>query len=338
MSAKEEIILAFEKGVISEVAKDRLLEYNARLTSNNVPIIYNLRHLRKLLQIKRREQNHFFGKDREQSYKKFYIKKKSGGQREIEAPIKELKVIQVWIKENILDKFEVSQFAKGFKKCTSIYDNAMPHVNKELVINLDLKDFFPTIKYSDVYKVFNYIGYTQEVCHLLTQLCTNGNGVLPQGAPTSPVLSNLICLKLDKRLSKLAEKCYCDYTRYADDITFSGAKTIKSVLPLIAKIIQEEGFCLNDDKTRLQYSFQRQEVTGLIVNKKVTISKRLQKELEDAIYYCSKFSVESHMTKIDCKKSFYKEHLYGIAYFVKMINVKQGEKYLQELDKIDWPY
>ena len=133
---------ALEKNIIDDETKALIIEYNERLAQNNVPIIYNLRHLRKLLHIKKSEQERFFGKDRQQSYNKFNIPKKSGGVRIIEAPVNDLKAIQKWIKDNILDKFEASKYAKGFIKNISIYDNALPHVNKELVINLDLKDFF----------------------------------------------------------------------------------------------------------------------------------------------------------------------------------------------------
>lgn len=338
MLNEEDFEYAIDKGLIDSETKELIEEYNERLIDNNVPVIYNLRHLRKILDIKKNEQKLFWGKDRQDSYKTFKISKKSGGFREIEAPLDKLKTIQRWIKDNILDSFKVSEFAKGFVKNRSIYDNALPHVNKELVINLDLKDFFPTITYSDVFKIFKYIGYTTEVSHLLTQLCTNGKNKLPQGSPASPALSNLVCLKLDKRLSKLAEKNNFTYTRYADDITFSGAKVIKYSLPMIYKIIVEENFIVNEKKTRLHYNFQRQEVTGLIVNKKVSITKKLRKELENAIYYCKKYGVISHMEKIGCNRSFYKEHLYGIAYFVKMISPEEGQGYLNKLDQINWLY
>ncbi len=279
-----------------------------------------------------------FGKERYNSYREFSIPKKSGAQRIIQAPCDELKAIQTWIKENILDKFQVSEYAKGFVKGISIYDNAFPHVGKELVINIDIKDFFPSITYAQVFKVFYYIGYTREVSHLLTKLCTNANDVLPQGSPASPVLSNLVSLKLDKRLSKLAESASCVYTRYADDITFSGDKKIKSLVPIISEIIIGEGYCINEDKLRLQYSFQRQEVTGLIVNKKVSVPQKTIKEIDDAIYYCTKYGVNEHMKRIMCNKSFYKEHLYGLAYFIHMIDKEKGQKYLLKLDQILWPY
>jgi len=330
------LLIAQEKKIITQEARLLIEEYNDRLTDNRVPIIYNLRHLRKILNIKKNDQDRFFGKYRAKSYIKFKIPKKSGGYRTIHAPLDDLKLIQLWIKENILDKFIPSNYAMGFVKGKSIADNAKFHVGKELVINIDLKDFFPSIKYFDVYKVFKYIGYTDGVSSLLTKLCTTENNVLPQGSPASPALSNLVSLKLDKRLSKLAESANSTYTRYADDITFSGKKDIKSLMPLIKKIIKEEGYTINKNKIRFQYSFQRQEVTGLIVNSRISASKNLINEIENAIYYCNKFGVISHMQKINCNKSYYKEHLYGIAYFIKMIDKSKGEKYLKQLNSINW--
>ena len=337
MNGKQDLQRAYETGYISKEEKSLIEEYNQRLTENGVPIIYNLRHLRQLLGIRKSAQERLFGARRCESYRVFQIPKKSGGIRVIEAPSDELKKIQLWIKENILDKFNPSQYAKGFKKGVSIYDNALPHVGKELVINIDLKDFFPSIKYSEIYKIFKYIGYTDGVSKLLTKLCTNSKNVLPQGSPASPSLSNLVSLKLDKRLSRLADSIGADYTRYADDITFSGNKSIRQYTDLIYKIIHEEGYEINEDKFRLQYSFQRQEVTGLIVNTKVSVSERLISEIENAIYYCSKYGVVNHMARLKIDKGFYKEHLYGIAYFVKMIDKAKGEKYLSKLDEIEWP-
>lgn len=337
MATKEKIDNALQKGIISAETANELKEYNDRLTRNNMPIIYNLRHLRKILKIKKKEQNKYFGNERNE-YHTFYIPKKNGSKRMIEAPSDRLKSFQLWIKENILDKINVSTNARGFRKNYSILDNAKEHVNKDLVINIDLKDFFPSITYNRVYKIFAYVGYTNEVAHLLTQLCTNKENVLPQGSPASPVISNIVALKLDKRLGALANKFNCSYTRYADDITFSGCVGIKNMLSTVERIIIEENFSINDAKVRLHYKNQRQEVTGLIVNKKIAVSPKIIKEIDNAIYYCLKFGVASHMQKIGCDKSFYKEHLYGLAYFIKMINEDMGENYLSKLDDISWAY
>lgn len=337
MATEERLKKAVEQGIVSHKTADAIKVYNYRLNQNNMPIIYNLRHLRKILNIKKREQDLYFGKKRNE-YHTFYIPKKNGDKRKIEAPSARLKAFQLWIKENILDKIGLSDYAMGFKKSRSIFDNAQMHTNKELVINVDLKDFFPTITYDKVYKIFAYMGYTNEVAHLLTQLCTNNDNVLPQGSPASPAISNIVAMKLDKRLAGIAEKYNCSYTRYADDITFSGGAGIKNIMPIVRCIIEEEGFTANEKKIRFQYSNQRQEVTGLIVNKKVSVSSAIIKEIDNAVYYCKKYGVESHMKRIGCDKSFYKEHLYGIAYFIKMIDVHKGEYYLSKLDQIVWSY
>ena len=332
----EKLIEAFQKGVISEETLNRILEYSERLTSNNIPIIYNLRHLRKIFQIRRKEQDLFFGEQRASLYSCFEIPKKSGGRRFIEAPCDRLKKIQRWIKDEIIDSFSPSEYATGFRKGVSIVDNAQPHVGKELVINIDLRDFFSSVPYSEVLRLFIYMGYRLDVAHLLTKLCTNSDNVLPQGSPASPSISNLVLLKLDKRLSSLAKSINCCYSRYADDITFSGNKSIKSIVPLVKRIVFEEGYFINEDKVRLQYANQRQEVTGLIVNTKLSVSKNITDEINKALYYCKKHGVTNHMNHIGCDKHFYRDHLYGLAYFVKMVNEEKGIFYLYELDGLEW--
>lgn len=142
MNEIEKIDKNFEKNIINDEQKQLLKEYVTRLRSNNIPIIYNLRHLRKLFQITKADQPEFFGPSRQTLYRTFYIAKKSGGYRKIEAPIEKLELIQRWIKEEILDKFVVSDCAKGFKKGTNIVDNALPHCGKQVVLNIDIKDFF----------------------------------------------------------------------------------------------------------------------------------------------------------------------------------------------------
>ncbi len=328
--------IALQQGVISQETYDCITEYIQRLNDNNVPVIYNLRHLRKIFQIKKREQNIFFGENKNTLYRSFSIPKKSGGMRQIEAPCKRLKEIQRWIKDEIVDKFIISEYATGFRKNTSIVDNARRHVGKELVINMDIKDFFPSITYSEVFLMFAYIGYRKDVAHLLTKLCTNAENVLPQGSPASPSISNHILLKLDKRLGKLAESVGADYSRYADDITFSGKRGISTIIPLVEQIVEEEGFLVNENKTRLQYNNQRQEVTGLIVNNKISVSSKIENEIRNAIYFIKKYGIDDHMRHIGCNRSFYMEHLYGIAYFIHMVNENKGKNYIEQLDEIDW--
>ena len=286
---KNNLQIALQQGVITQDAYNSITEYKQRLNDNNVPVIYNLRHLRKIFRIKKREQDIFFGENKSSLYRSFSIPKKSGGVRQIEAPCKRLKEIQRWIKDEIVDKFVVSEYATGFRKNMSIVDNARKHVGKELVINMDIKDFFPSVTYADILLMFMYIGYRKDVAHLLTKLCTNAENVLPQGSPASPSISNHILLKLDKRLGRLAESVGADYSRYADDITFSGKRGISTIIPLVEQIIEEEGFLVNENKTRLQYNNQRQEVTGLIVNNKIAVSSMIEDEIRNAIYFIKKY-------------------------------------------------
>ena len=328
--------IALQQGVLTQDAYERIIKYRQRLEDNKVPAIYNLRHIRKIFRIQKKEQNDFFGGNKNSLYRTFSIPKKSGGVRQIEAPCKRLKEIQRWIKDEIVDKFMISEYATGFRKNMSIVDNAKKHVGKELVINMDIKDFFPSVTYEDILLMFMYIGYRKDVAHLLTKFCTNAENVLPQGSPASPSISNHILLRLDKRLGNLAESIGADYSRYADDITFSGKKSISTIIPLVEKIVEEEGFQINRNKTRLQYKNQRQEVTGLIVNDKISVSSTIENEIRNAIYFIKKYGLDDHMKHIGCNKSFYMEHLYGIAYFVHMVDADKGNNYLKQLDEIEW--
>ena len=210
------------------------------------------------------------------------------------------------------------------------------HVGKDCVVNMDIKDFFPTIMQERIFRVFYYYGYTKEVSNMLSRLCTV-YGVLPQGAPTSPYLANIVCRRLDKRLSSLAEKYEATYTRYADDITFSGKYGVQEIINPAIEIISDEGFSINEKKTRTAFKYQRQEVTGLNVSGgKVSVDRAYRKALLQEIYYCKKYGPTDHLSHINCDKRFYQEHLYGKAYFIHMVDRDLGEKILKLLDEINW--
>lgn len=174
--------------------------------------------------------------------------------------------------------------------------------------------------------------------YILAKLCTY-KGLLPQGSPASPYISNIRCIMFDKRLSSLAQKYNANYSRYADDITVSGSKNIINLLCTINTILNEEGFQLNDKKTRFAYNYQKQEVTGLIVNgSEVKISKRYIREVLKNIYYIKKYGLFEHLQRSRNVSSFYKEHLYGQAYFIYMIEKGKGKNILEKLDNINWDY
>ena len=219
----------------------------------------------------------------EREYGHIKLKKKSGGIRQILAPSERLKYIQRAINEKILAKQKLHLACHGFRKKKSIVTNAKPHIRKKIIINIDLKDFFPSISANRVYGIFKSIGYDDKAARFLTRVCTC-HGILPQGAPTSPTLANLTCRLLDRRLTGLARKLKGRYTRYADDITFSGKDNIISAISIIRQIIKDEGFTVAEKKVRIVRKGNRQEVTGLTVNEKVSVPRAIRKKLRAVIH------------------------------------------------------
>lgn len=298
--------------------------------------IENINELSKILNISS-YQLYKFSNLKNFYYKTLLIEKKSNGYRKICAPSNNLKIIQKWILENILYKVKIDSHCNGFTPNKSIVTNAMPHLNQNIVYNLDLKDFFPSIKINRVYRVFKEIGYNKEMCALLSNLCTY-EGCLPQGAVTSPFLSNIISKRLDLRLKGLAQKMSLNYTRYADDLTFSGDKINEKTQSLIKRIIKSEGFEVNLKKERIRKRHERQEVTGLIVNGELlNTPRKYENYLRQQIYYINKFGVFNSLLFQEKEEvSNYRDHLYGVAYYMKMVNTCKGEKYLLQLDLLDW--
>jgi len=207
-----------------------------------------------------------FLQDAERQYLSYTIPKSSGGQRHIHQPSFELKALQRWILRSILDRLSVSSASKGFEPRQSTLHNAAPHVGAKSMLCVDIDDFFPSIPAGKVWFVFSMVGYSESVAAMLTTLTTY-EGHLPQGAPTSPKLANLVCWRLDKRLMGYAGRRRVIYTRYADDMCFSSQVDTKltKCLPFIRYVIKDEGFTLNEAKTRFAGPSRRHEVTGLVV-------------------------------------------------------------------------
>ncbi|MBN3069911.1 RNA-directed DNA polymerase [Pectobacterium brasiliense] len=212
--------------------------------------------------------------DNERYYNSSYIKKKSKDLRTISNPNRELKAIQRWILRNVLSSLSPSPYANGFIPKKSIIDNARPHRGNQYILSIDLKNFFTTVKASYVFTVFKSVGYASKMAYYLTSICTL-NGVLPQGAPTSPMLSNLVCLRMDERIGKYCENKALTYSRYADDITISGNKlaVIKKAWIIIRKIISEENFTVNKKKEMLSGPQSQRKVTGVIVTPEIGIGR-----------------------------------------------------------------
>ena len=261
-------------------------------------------------------------------YLTYEIKKKSGKPRIISQPSKKLKGLQSWILVNVLNKLKVSSSCKGFERGTSTLQNAEPHKGSTCVINMDLLDFFPTISEKQVYNIFNSIGYGNLISTVLTRLCVF-NGALPQGGPCSPKLANLSTWKMDARIQGYVGKRGINYTRYADDLTFSGISPVKTVqiIPVIKKIIKDEDFQINNKKTRVSGSSRAKIVTGLVISgDNIGIGKNKYKNVRAKIHKLA-IGLEPNNTAL----------LYEVNGWVAYMNsvdhkrMQKAKKYVKEL-------
>lgn len=242
------------------------------------------------------------------AYKSFTIPKRSGGNRTIHAPEKSLKELQRRLLYRLLVRLKCHPSATGFERRYSIVTNALPHVGKSVVIHLDLRDFFPSTSERRVREYFQKIGWNNEASKLLTNLCT-WKGGLPQGAPTSPRLSNLLNHGMDARLAGLARKLNASYSRYADDMTFSfddpaaGSPTPKrnprtgeameaklrtgtAIIGSVKVIVADYGYELHQKrKLTIRRRHQQQRVTGLVVNDKVNLPRRTRRLLRAVAHH-----------------------------------------------------
>ena len=312
------------------------IKYAENLVNHNFPVVFDLFHLSLLLGMPWESLSFYIFCDIEKLYLTRTIPKRSGGERNLSIPCATLKYIQRWILDNVLYNMFISQYSMAFVKSKSILTNAQVHLGSEAILNMDIKDFFPSIPFLKVYQLFRYYGYTKEVSYLFTRLCTYKDA-LPQGSPTSPYLSNLVCFKLDIRLSILAQKYCAKYTRYADDMTFSGSKSIHKLIPIVIEILSDEGFEINSQKTRFTDKAQRQEITGLNINSgKVNVPRSYIRKFEQEIYYCSKYGAQNHQKHIGDHHRFYRDHMYGKAYYIHMIEPLLGTKLIDKLDRVNW--
>lgn len=298
--------------------REALLNYVANLLSRKACVIMDAEHLAKLLHI---ENDSLFAiiNGTEHFYRTFKIKKKSGGMREIRAPYPSLKAIQKWIYEFVLKKQYVHGCAHGFTHRKSIVTNAKKHVDNKCLLKLDLKDFFPSIKINKVVQVFKNIGYTNTVSWFLAKICCLDDE-LPQGAPTSPVLSNIVARMMDKRLYRLAKRFDFSYTRYADDISFSGEDIPVAFVKYVTDIIEDCGFAINQKKVRLYKENDNKILTGVsLKNGVIKLPREKRRAYEQEIYYAIKYGINTR-TKSDYQYfSTYILSLLGKAHFWLML-------------------
>lgn len=271
-------------------------------------------------------------------YTTFLIKKKSGGDRVINSPHASLRLILKCFSKILESIYEPNDVAMGFISGRSIVDNARLHVGKNFIYNIDLKDFFYSfdrnkVKMALMKPPFNLNNEKEKLSFFLASLCTHSieienevKIVLPQGSPTSPILTNIICQVLDRRLKGLSKRFKATYSRYADDITFSSKENIfinPEFQEELKRIIHDQQFTINSSKTRLQKRGFKQDVTGLIVNEKVNVPYKYVKQLRMWMYYIEKYGLEK--AEIIFNKDYKKERKHTKNVNTPMINVLDGK-------------
>lgn len=317
---------------------DECFAYKRTLDANNMPLIFNVEHLAIHIGWTYNGLEHLL-KTIEENYCFYEIKKKSNPKstRTITAPSSALKAVQWWIYSSILLRDDrISKYAQGFVLRRSIKTNAIPHEGAIWLLTLDLKDFFDNVLANRVYDYFVGLGYEKSVCWALTTLCTFQRH-LPQGAPTSPYLSNLLARQMDDDIA-----AYCDqngfvYSRYADDISIS-SKDWNKVPSIndVRKLVEKNGFRLNHNKTKLRHKGQRLEVTGLTIGTEVRVPKSFRNEVLRELHFCEKYTPSVHSSTMYPDKMFYKEWLLGKIQYIRSIDEVAGNKMLERFNKLNW--
>lgn len=331
-----------------------------RLQEKNLPVFRNIEDLAKAMNFSVNKLR-FFAFDRKTSevshYIHFKMQKKTGGFRLISAPKPELKSAQIWILENILNKIAVHGSAHGFLAEKNIVSNAKMHVGAEILVNLDLENFFPSINYKRVKGIFQAFGYSEAVATVFALICTApdveeieldgktyfvalGDRHLPQGAPTSPMLSNIIARRMDKSLSKIAENLGFVYTRYADDLTFSAKDKNAEINKLFGRlrhVVKAQGFTINENKTRILRRGRQQEVTGVVINDKISLDRKTLRKFRAVLHQAENIGLENLKWG---KSPDLVAALKGYANFVFMVDKEKGFVFQSQvkriIEKYDW--
>lgn len=281
---------------LPDQARTFLAAYAQRLQNSGIPFVFNLRHLGHLLGISP-ERLLVLSTSADKRYSVYRIPKRDGSLRTIEAPQAELKTVQRAILDKLLHAIPLNPHAEGFRRNRSIVSNSARHVGQKVVIKVDLKDFFPSITADRVMGLFLALGFPRQVASLLARL-TTCNGRLATGAPTSPVISNLVCRRLDRRIASLGLKSQFEYSRYADDLTFSSQNpALTQMLPFLQQLISEEGFTVKGSKTRILRCGGQQKVTGIVVNDKPNIARKEVRTLRAILHNCQQGNLQQQATQ-----------------------------------------
>lgn len=291
------------------------------LRNLKIPIIENFSDLSSKLVISKRKL-YLFTRKKALFYHQVMIPKKNGKNRELQIPSFSMKVTQRWIYEEILKKIIVSEESMAFvPNKNGILDSSKKHYRNLYLLEMDIHNFFGSITSKQIWKVFRNLGYNDEVSTLLTELCTYNN-CLPQGAVTSPYLANIVCRNMDSRISGLCRRRGIVYSRYADDLCFSSDNrlALNKIKVIIQKIVADEGFSINEEKTRFLSEARRKDILGITVNQgEIHVNKEYKRLIRSKIYnsimkkdyseknvirgmisYVSSIEGEKYRTKVRC--------------------------------------
>ena len=269
-------------------------------------------------------------------YRKTKLPKKGGGFRNLSVPDEVLKSIQKRIAEVLLIHMPVSRYAKAYRFGSSTLRNAKHHIGKQVVLKLDILHFFDSIRYSTVKdKAFPENIFAEPLRILLTMLCYYKDA-LPQGAPSSPAITNIILYEFDEQVGQWCRERGIAYTRYCDDMTFSGDFDPAEVIRFIRLELKKMGFLLNEQKTKIQRPGRQQTVTGIVVNERLSIPTDYRRKLWQELYFCRKFGIREHLQKIGLEilEDTYRMQLLGKVNYVLQVHpddeeIKAARKWLQ---------
>lgn len=294
-------------------------KYNELLSSFNLVNTSDIKKINKIL--------YGISNNIDLNYEEIIIKKKNKDLRYLNEPSPILKSIQKRILKNVLEEKMISKCAYAYKKGLSTVLNAKNHVGCKVILKLDIENFFDNINFYKVYNsCFNENLYPKKLGMLLTNLCVY-NGKLPQGAPTSGYISNIVLRDFDCNIDAYCKDKNINYTRYSDDMTFSGEFDIRKLIKYVNELLFKEGFRLNKSKIKVVLNTTRQQVTGIVVNKKLNLSKNYKRKVRQEVYYVLKYGVKSHIKKrnINLSCNRYLSMLLGKINYVLTVNPNDKE-------------
>lgn len=304
--------------ILDQAIDEVLSAYIRHLEERGLPALYCTEQIAELAGVSHEELVRMINSSRS-FYHSFLIPKRSGGSRLIQAPMPSILKVQRWMLSEILEKIPIEEVAHGFERGKSIVTNARSHVGKRCLLKCDLKDYFPTIELARIVGLFKSFGFSGSISNALARL-TAVDDALVQGTATSPRISNLIARSLDKRLNALAISLNLTYSRYADDVAFSGASISLQVSGYIRSIVEAEGFLINERKTRLTRGKGKKIVAGISVGfDKPLVPKKFKRQLWSEVFQLLRDGIAQGSTFYKVFDPLYFDRVVGRINFVLFV-------------------